>query len=591
MADQAEVAARRGDSRTVYAITKELAGISKASSTQVENKEGILLTQTDDINRRWMEHFTEVLNQVPPTTFLNIPEETLFDLGIYSGPLLLSEVKDALMTLKNGKAAGNDGIPPELLKCGRNALAVPMFELLSRIWEDEKVPSEWSKAVIIKLFKKGQKTKCDNWRGIALQSVGSKVLCQIILNRIQSKVEKVLRDEQHGFRQNRSCCDLIFSLRILLEESNEWQVQLLVVFIDFLKAFDSIHRETMWKILIHYGIPIKIVNIIKALYLDIKCAVQTEGGLTDWFTVQSGVRQGCILSPLLFAIVIDFVLRGCSFSEGLQLNPLRTLHDGVFADDIALFAHESEDIQHNINELERVANAVGLSINANKTKSMSNAVIPDLAEGLLVNNEEIEVVREFKYLGSILTQDANPEREILCRIALAGSAFNCLRNVWRNSKYSQKLKLRIYNSNVLSVLTYGCETWSITAQLGKRLWAFDNNCLRYILNIHWTERIRNDEIYTITNHTPILDTIRKRRWMYWGHMVRMGDGRLPHDIWCWIPPGLRKSGRPKMTVGRMLEKEAKLARSSMEELWSKAQDRSSWRTTVAALCALRRGRT
>ena len=98
---------------------------------------------------------------------------------------------------------------------------------------------------------------------------------------------------------------------------------------------------------------------------------------------------------------------------------------------------------------------------------MSNAVIPDLAEGLLVNNEEIEVVREFKYLGSILTQDANPEREILCRIALAGSAFNCLRNVWRNSKYSQKLKLRIYNSNVLSVLTYGCETWSITAQLGK----------------------------------------------------------------------------------------------------------------------------
>ena len=105
MADQAEVAARRGDSRTVYAITKELAGISKASSTQVENKEGILLTQTDDINRRWMEHFTEVLNQVPPTTSLNIPEETLFNLGIYSGPLLLSEVKDCLMTFEKRKGS------------------------------------------------------------------------------------------------------------------------------------------------------------------------------------------------------------------------------------------------------------------------------------------------------------------------------------------------------------------------------------------------------------------------------------------------------------------------------------------------------
>ena len=91
---------------------------------------------------------------MPPTTSLNIPKETLLDLGIYSGPLLLSEVKEAL-TLKNGKASGNDGIPPELLKYGRTALAVPMFELLSRVWDDEKVPSEWSKAVIVKLFKKG----------------------------------------------------------------------------------------------------------------------------------------------------------------------------------------------------------------------------------------------------------------------------------------------------------------------------------------------------------------------------------------------------------------------------------------------------
>ena len=192
-----------------------------------------------------MEHFSEVLNQVPPTTSLNIPEETLFDLGIYSGPLLLSEVKETLKILKNERAAGNDGIPPELLKYGRSALAVPMFILLSRVWDVEKVTSEWSKAVIVKLFKKGQMTKSDNWRGIALQSVGSNVLCQIILNRIQSKMEKVLRDEQHGFHQNRSYCDLIFSLRVLFGESNEWQVQLLTVFIDYLKAFELIHHETM----------------------------------------------------------------------------------------------------------------------------------------------------------------------------------------------------------------------------------------------------------------------------------------------------------------------------------------------------------
>ena len=89
-------------------------------------------------------------------------------------------------------------------------------------------------------------------------------------------MEKVLRDEQHGFRQNRSCYDLIFSLRVLLEESNELKVKLLTVLIDFLKAFDYIHRETMWKIVMHHGIPIQIVNIIKRLHLDIMCAVQTR---------------------------------------------------------------------------------------------------------------------------------------------------------------------------------------------------------------------------------------------------------------------------------------------------------------------------
>ena len=124
------------------------------------------------------------------TTSLNIPEETLFDLGIYSGPLLLSEGKEALKTLKNGKAASNDGIPPEMLKYGRSALAVTLFKLLSPVWDDEKVPSEWPKVVIVKLFKKGQETKCDNRRGVALQSVGSKVLCQIFSIEFKVKLRK-----------------------------------------------------------------------------------------------------------------------------------------------------------------------------------------------------------------------------------------------------------------------------------------------------------------------------------------------------------------------------------------------------------------
>ena len=150
----------------------------------------------------------------------------------------------------------------------------------------------------MKLFKKGRKKSCNNWRGIPLQTIGSKILGQILLSRIQSQVDLILRDEQHGFRPNSSCCDPIFSLRVLLEGSNEWQVQIILVFIDFLKAIDSVHEEAMWKILLAHGMPKSIVNMNKALYATQVCAVQMEHGLSEWFPVESGIRQGCLLSPI-----------------------------------------------------------------------------------------------------------------------------------------------------------------------------------------------------------------------------------------------------------------------------------------------------
>ena len=116
-----------------------------------------------------------------------------------------------------------------------------MVKMLSKVWDNEAVSPDWNKGIIVKFSKKGRKTSCDNWRGITLQNVASKVLCQIFRNRIQTQVDLILGDDQHGFRPNRSCCDLIFSIRVLLEESNEWQVQIILVFIDFLKAFESLY--------------------------------------------------------------------------------------------------------------------------------------------------------------------------------------------------------------------------------------------------------------------------------------------------------------------------------------------------------------
>ena len=181
--------------------------------------------------------------------------------------------------------------------------------LFKKIWVEESIPSDWSKGLIIKLAKKGDKKDCNNWRGITLLPTISKIFTSVILKRIQDNLDQQLRKEQAGFRKGKSCKDQIFVLRNIVEQSLEWQTPIYINFIDFEKAFDSVHRNSLWSLLRIYGIPSKIVDIIRILHDGFQCSVVHESTTTDWFGVTSGLRQGCLLSPLLFLVAIDWVMR------------------------------------------------------------------------------------------------------------------------------------------------------------------------------------------------------------------------------------------------------------------------------------------
>ena len=142
----------------------------------------------------------------------------------------------------------------------------------------------------MKLPRKGDLSDCNNWRGITLLPVPEKVFCKVILNRLQTKVNRTLREEQTGFRGGRSCSEQIFTLRNIIEQTIEFQESAIVNFIDFLKTFDSVHRPILWKILASYGIPEKYINIFKALYKNFSCCLKTENGHTEYFEIMSGVR-------------------------------------------------------------------------------------------------------------------------------------------------------------------------------------------------------------------------------------------------------------------------------------------------------------
>ncbi|KAK3740237.1 hypothetical protein RRG08_054258 [Elysia crispata] len=303
LAERAEKAAQGGHMRTLYETTKVLAGKRKNTEMPVKDAEGNTIFSQELQMTRWVEHFESLLNRPPPIE----PPEILparNDLDINCEPPTLEEIENAVSLLNSNKAAGPDHIPPEALKADSKVSSTILHGLFEKIWTEEKYPNDWEEGHLVKIPKNGDLSNCNNYRGITLLSIPGKVFTRILLERIKEAVDGQLRDNQAGFRKNRSCTDQIVALRIIVEQSIEWNSPLLVNFIDFEKAFDSIDRDTLWKLLRHYGIPPKIVTLIQKMYDGTSCKVLHEGRLTDSFEIKTGVRQGCLLSPFLFILAV-----------------------------------------------------------------------------------------------------------------------------------------------------------------------------------------------------------------------------------------------------------------------------------------------
>ena len=209
---------------------------------------------------------------------------------------------------------------------------------LGKFGKKKKMPTEWKNGIIVNVKKIGDTSKCTNWRGITFLPMLSKVLNRILLTRIKQAVEVCLRKEQAGFREHWSCTDLINTLRIILEQSFEWQGTLYMAFMGFEKAFYSLNQDIMWHILEKYDLPKKIINIIKSSYDGYECRVIHEALMSNPIKVKSGVKQGCLLLPSLFVVLFDSImrvlLRGCR--DGIQWGIRERLIDLDFADDLFL---------------------------------------------------------------------------------------------------------------------------------------------------------------------------------------------------------------------------------------------------------------
>ena len=349
------------------------------------------------------------------------------------------------------------------------------------------------------------------------------------------------------------------------------------------KAFDSITRNTLWQILHHYGIPSKFVNIIRELYNGCTSCVVDGGRTSEWFAVETGVKQGCVLSGFLFNIVIDWIMRSTNNRKrGIRWNFTTTLEDLDYADDIALLSSKLHDLQEKTTRLCNIAKSVGLHINTKKTNVMR--LNTKKQQHVQIEGNEIQDVSTFTYLGAVLDNEGGTGADIRRRMSLARTTFAMLRPVWKSTSLSIKTKLHVFNSNVMSVLLYCSEMWRITSADEEKVDVFQRTCLRRILKIYWPTTISNEELYKAAQTKSVSNIITRRRWQWIGHVLRRERDSNMRVALTWTPEGKRKQGRPKNTWRRTVEAERKaLGWSSWREVEIQAKDRNGWRKFLCSL--------
>ena len=322
----------------------------------------------------WYEHFKFVLEKNDNDDFANDDVNEVQNMYIddLDKPISKDEVLNAINKLKNQKAAGPDGMIGEFLKFSVNEISDYLVLLFNSLFDNGYYPVDWSESIILPLYKKGDVNNPNNYRGISLCNITSKVYSSIVNNRLKQWIDSnnITGEFQAGFKSNYSTIDHIFTLFAAVQKQFSKNRKLYVAFIDFQKAFDSISRKLLWPVLVKNRIHGKLLNCIKSMYSDVKAKVRSGSKFTDLIRCTEGVKQGDVCSPLLFSLFInelalEIMQKG---RHGLTLTPdVLEIFILLFADDIVLMSETVVGLQVQLNNLHNAATKLELKVNLDKS--------------------------------------------------------------------------------------------------------------------------------------------------------------------------------------------------------------------------------
>ena len=225
-------------------------------------------------------------------------------------PVMLSEVRKAVNKLKNNKAPGLDEVSAEMIKAGGETSISVLKSVIDQIWTTGDWPEDWVISELVPLPKVAGTMDCAKHRTISLLAHASKVLLEILRSRLAYFITPQIADEQFGFVSEKGTPEAILVFRNLIEKNMTRQKpEIWIMFIDYEKAFDTVDHDMLWQALEEIGVPQHLIWLVRKLYERASGVIRVLGEHTKSFNFEKGVRQGCILSPMLFNVCGECIMR------------------------------------------------------------------------------------------------------------------------------------------------------------------------------------------------------------------------------------------------------------------------------------------
>lgn len=431
-------------------IRKNRSSQSIPSCVSLHGKQSTSLPDTANL---FAAYFSSVFTQPSPT-----PSQTLHPICLFPLPsnsyFSISDVYKCLCSLRNVKSVGPDGIQGDFLYKLRSVLAEPLWLLFGRSIDSGIFPSALKLGSIRPILKSGDSIDVSNYRPITILPHLSKIFESLVLNSIRSPLNHILIDEQHGFRPGRSTLTCNLSLHSYIYDSFRNNCQVDVIYTDFSKAFDRVDHNHLMSTLDSLGIGEPLLSWFRSYITNRIQWVTVDSTSSDHFTPSSGVPQGAVLSPLLFALFVNSAVSVLHHAKLL-----------IFADDMKIFFRiksisDCHLLQNDLQRLVAWGESLGLALNIAKCSVMTFSRINAAIEHTYtVNNTALTTCNNYvKDLGFTLTRNLCPNMhiQIICCKALKLLGF--INRVSSDFHLLSPLKT-LFCSLVRPILEYGSVLW------------------------------------------------------------------------------------------------------------------------------------